>query len=279
MAPQRGKKKSCLGGRGCRKHPRHPSGYCTMHQPHEYQCKPATRKVAKIQLKGAGGDKKNSPLEKGLLKAFSVRKELKEALLKLTKDWNNKVFEYDPTNGNGCRKRIVVRKMVDIGLITKIHFKELMKLLQEITVDITGDIPGFCKPGATSVDPALIIAPKVGLKSNGWSGGVVHRDSDLSKEGGILSVEFVLDKILLSNGSVRFWPQSLQTPCDPSHPERYLETMKYEDLTAERGTVKVWDARMLHKSLPNKDNKTTVKIHWYIVTKSFVKKHGRLITH
>ena len=215
--------------------------------------------------------------KEGFLKAFDVDQKIKDNILELTKDWASKLFKYDPRHEQGLRKLIIIKGMIDVGLINQTDFDDLMKNLQVITDVITRDvdIPGFGGLGGCAHrDAGIIIAPKASRRTHEWTHGVIHRDDDMNKHGGVLAAEFVLDTITKENGSIRFWPTSLFAPCEPKHNDRYVKHLSCRELTAKKGSVKVWDARMLHQSLPNKGNKSTVKLLWHIVSKSWQKKHG-----
>ena len=263
----------CHGSRGCRKHPRYPSKYCRIHEPtitQECIKEAVSPNVAKTDK----GQSKMAPLEKGFLKAFTLDKNLKEKIIKFTEGWGAKILEQEPSLEERCRQRVPIQNMKDHGIICPNDYKRVMKMLQSITDNVTKEIPGYCKSGERMRDAELIIAPRVSSRSNEWTCGVIHRDIECNKQGLVLSVAMALDKVTQGNGSIRFWPESIHTPCDPKHRKRYVEKLTYEDLTVEKGTVTVWDARMLHQSLPNKDNETTIKISWYIVSKSYVPKQG-----
>ena len=90
-----------------------------------------------------------------------------------------------------------------------------------------------------------------------------------------MTASVLLHRLTKENGSVKFWVDSVQFPHDKKNPKRYV-SKEPEDRTCtwegDKGTMRVWDARMLHQSLPNKTNETTLKFAWTVMTRSYIKK-------
>ena len=112
--------------------------------------------------------------------------------------------------------------------------------------------------------PALIVAPPVSSRSSPWSCGPIHRDFDDIESTGVYSFLLCVDDVTEDNGAVLFWPESKKWPLD-SKKSIPLSTVT---LAGPKGTVFVWDSRMLHRSLPNKTNHVRKALSWFVNSQS-----------
>lgn len=153
------------------------------------------------------------------------------------------------------------------------------KIVQKITNSLKLEtLIGPSWKNAQIDDCELIIAGKRSKISNGRTPCSIHRDGDF-KEGleycEYLTASVLLHKLTLENGSVKFWMNSVQFPHDPKNPNRHVDKEPEDCIctwTGDKGTMRVWDARMLHQSLPNKTNETTLKFAWNILSKGYIAK-------
>ncbi len=115
-------------------------------------------------------------------------------------------------------------------------------------------------------EPVLVVAPPVSSRKNSWTCGSIHRDFDSMEESGVCTFYLCLEDLTEHNGPTKLWPHSKNCPCEAQHRGRGIERMKLksEILLGGRGTVLVWDSRLLHQSLPNKNETMRMGIAWMV---------------
>ena len=70
-----------------------------------------------------------------------------------------------------------------------------------------------------------------------------------------------MDDINDNGGGVRIWPDTKTTVLNRKCPTRHLpKNLEPVDTLGKKGDVIVFDQRLLHRSLVNKTNNTTVKL-------------------
>jgi hypothetical protein len=118
----------------------------------------------------------------------------------------------------------------------------------------------------TIKDLTLIIAPKSSCLSNSWTRGKIHRDFLDVDVTGVYSFMLFLHEVTPENGAIEYWKDSKLFPVDDHHPERAMsETGAVSTLmVGPEGTVYAFDARVLHRSLPNKTEKWRLTLQWVV---------------
>jgi hypothetical protein len=113
-------------------------------------------------------------------------------------------------------------------------------------------------------DVTLIIAPKTSCLSNSWTPGKIHRDFLDVDVTGVYSFMLFLHKVTTENGAIEYWKDSKLFPVDDHHPERAMTETGAVSKVMEgpEGTVYAFDARVLHRSLPNKTGKWRLTLQW-----------------
>jgi ectoine hydroxylase-related dioxygenase (phytanoyl-CoA dioxygenase family) len=139
----------------------------------------------------------------------------------------------------------------------KTVLKEILPLLLLVVVEAT-KVVAFPLKDSRIHAPVVVVAPETSIYSNAWTKGTLHRDFDCIETPGVYSFLLFLDEVTPENGTVAFWRHSKSVgPIDPRHPERALDQagLTSELLLGKEGTVYVWDARLLHRSLANRTQK------------------------
>jgi hypothetical protein len=118
--------------------------------------------------------------------------------------------------------------------------------------------------------PSIVVAPAVGSRSSAHTRSIVHRDYDTIKLSGVYTFELFLDDIEQSQPQVRFWHESKLCPLDPRNPKRDINKFGLEstDIFGIRGTVYIWDSRILHQSLPNTTQERRRAVIWMAKSES-----------
>ena len=114
----------------------------------------------------------------------------------------------------------------------------------------------------------LIVAPPDGSRSNSWTKGRIHRDFSSPEVSGVYTFLLCIDEVIEENGSIKMWCNSKKLSHDSSNPSRGKEGMDVKTLVGPKSTVFVWDARLLHQSLPNKSNNARTVLAWLVTSKS-----------
>ncbi len=113
-----------------------------------------------------------------------------------------------------------------------------------------------------------MLAPRVNGRSNWWTKGKTHCDFAYTEVAGIYTIMYCIDEIAEENGAVQIWKESKYSNHDAKNPTQATKDMKVTSLVGPKGTVFIWDARLLHQSLPNKTNKARRVLIWMISSKS-----------
>jgi ectoine hydroxylase-related dioxygenase (phytanoyl-CoA dioxygenase family) len=191
--------------------------------------------------------------------------------------WFEKLVSIHPLVESSSRKLLPLDKLVEKEIASSEDVNKCKQILRKITRSLLLEkLKGPSWKAFQIVECDLVIAGKISKSSNGHSPCPVHRDGEF-KEGldncELLTASVLLDDLNKDNGSVKFWKDSVQFPHCKKHPNRYIDK-EPDDRTytweGAKGTMLVWDARMLHQSLPNKSNETTLKLAWAIMSKRYI---------
>jgi hypothetical protein len=117
--------------------------------------------------------------------------------------------------------------------------------------------------------PTLVMAPALNSRSTSYTHGIIHRDLSNVDKTGVYTFVLFLDDVTPDNGAIKMWPKSKNCPHDRRSPKRVIKKSMLEDriLHGPRGTVCIWDARLLHQSLPNRTNKLRRTLVWMVNSK------------
>jgi len=131
------------------------------------------------------------------------------------------------------------------------------------------------KVGYDLYGASLVVAPPTiaGKKSsNSWTLGPVHRDQENLTLESVYSIMIFLDKVTEENGTIKFWRGSQMVKVQPKNAPRSAEQagLKTENCFGPEGNVAVWDARLLHQSLPNKTKCPRNTLHVFMARKDRV---------
>ena len=169
--------------------------------------------------------------------------------------------------------------------------------LQEMLLDITRSI--LDRPCATKSpvvnwinspvlienSPAIVIASKQNSRSLPWVEGRIHRDHT-EKQDDVLSFEVFLDDIDENTGAIRVWENSMDAELDEWNKKLSVQKVEAAEreqsqcgstatsqkvqpgvklATGKRGTLHIWNGRILHQSMSNRDTKkSTIRLHWIV---------------
>ena len=111
---------------------------------------------------------------------------------------------------------------------------------------------------------AMVVAPAKSTRSNSWSTGQIHRDFSEVEISGVYTFYLCIDEISEDNGAILFWPESKTCQVETKNPKRNIKEMKSMTLHGPKGTIFVWDSRMLHQSLPNKTADARKALVWLV---------------
>jgi hypothetical protein len=112
----------------------------------------------------------------------------------------------------------------------------------------------------------ISIAPPNTTRSNAWTCGAVHRDFNDVDQSGVYVFLLCVDEMTVDNGAIRFWRGSKNCRVDKRNPKRALKKLKQvpNTLVGKKGTVFVFDARLVHEPLPNKTDTRRVLLGWQV---------------
>lgn len=240
------KYRKCQAHRGCTKRKRTGSNYCTKH----HQEKEGTKwKAAKRQ----GEAEAPPPRVPGLVRmvdtrdtTFSRHQELRELVVRLLAGQDEK------------KLRRGVRKVVDVEASDP---QELWTIMEELTELARRHLPDVSDP--VVFEPAVIVAPAVGNRSNGHTKGVVHGDVEPDCPGHY-SFHYFLDEVGPRNGAIAFWPTTTDVARGPDVHKGVPKGHEREVLEGPAGALWVLDARILHQSLPNSTDVRRITISWTV---------------
>ena len=111
----------------------------------------------------------------------------------------------------------------------------------------------------------IVVAPPVSRKSNSWTKGPIHRDYEGGNPG-VCNFFLCMDDVTEENGAIELWEESKNVKIEKTNPERNLRKLKSRKLTGPKGTVFVFDARLIHRSLPNATTKSRSTLVWYALS-------------
>jgi len=134
-------------------------------------------------------------------------------------------------------------------------------------VSVASKTVGFPLKTPKIVKPLIVVAPKKSKLSNSWTKGGIHRDFDCVETSGVYSFMLFLDEVTAENGAIEFWKDSkLCGPLEKKCPERAINKagLASEVATGPKAYVMVWDARILHRSLPNKSQNQRLTLQWLV---------------
>jgi hypothetical protein len=229
---------------GCRKRGRHPSAFCINHTSEWIYPTPKDKVVhptsTAVQGRGYFG------------KFLFSNKEAFEMISKIAYE--------DP------------RLRDPNTIVTKCRFHqnyegtELQPLLGLIVQEARARIKFPIKSKARVQEPILVVAPPVSSRKNSWTCGSIHRDFDTVEESGVYTFYLCLEGMTEHNGPIKLWARSKNCPCEAHNRGRGIERMKLksEILLGGQGTVFVWDSRLLHQSLPNKNGIMRMGLAWVV---------------
>ncbi len=171
----------------------------------------------------------------------------------------------------------MIQELIRLGMPIDTCVRQLYKLEEEETNRVLGDLLELveeAKQLSTSFhckdprvqSPGMVMAPPVSGRSSSWAKGQIHRDFDDTTVSGVYSFLLCLTDVDASNGAIELWPGSTKIPHDPQFPMRYINRYKLESkiLTGQKGTLWIWDARILHRSLPNQTSKRRNTLMWFV---------------
>jgi hypothetical protein len=248
------------------------------HTPDKGKKRKRTKRAASPWKGKSRPQKLAYPRETGFLISVTVPLKLMAQLEDLVKGWLGKIVQKIPLVESSARKILPLRNMVEQEIISQQDADKVKQIVQKITNSLNlAKLKGSMWRGAQVDDLDFIIAGKVSKNSNNYTPCSVHRDSEWDEEElkrcELLSASVLLDKLTPKNGSVKFWLDSVQFPHSTKHPYRIIgkepenRTYTWE---GDKGTMRVWDSRMLHQSLPNETNETTLKLAWYVLSKRYI---------
>ena len=105
--------------------------------------------------------------------------------------------------------------------------------------------------------------------------GAMHRDQQITEISGCHQFLSLMDDINNNGGGVRIWPDTKTTVLNGECPTRHLpKNLKPVDMLGNKGDVVVFDQRLLHRSLVNKTNNTTVKLTFHVHKTGLILDHA-----
>ncbi len=156
-----------------------------------------------------------------------------------------------------------VRRLVDFEDAEKRTMnRHLMALVQEAQHDV--GLP-LTTP-VIGLSGNIVIAPKCGRVSNGWRKGNIHRDFNSPEVSGVYTFMLFLDDVTADNGAIEIWKESEECQVNPKNSMRAIDqdNLISECVEGKAGSLYIWDARLLHRSLPNKTETDRVTIAWVV---------------
>ena len=147
--------------------------------------------------------------------------------------------------------------------------KLLLSLTKSVlTLDSARNSPVVCwlQDPAIGTTPAVINAPHVNSRSSIHTHGTLHRDHGGPEED-LLSFEIFLDPVTESTGQVQFWERPMDSMVDVFTPRKWIKKEHHKASLAvgKKGTMYVWNGRIIHRSMPNTDPRIdTLRVHWIV---------------
>jgi hypothetical protein len=205
---------------------------------------------------------------------------LRSKIQELVKGWLQRAVCAGVVKISGIRKCVMVQEeLAHHRVISTREFNRLQGLLCKLSLEVV-DLPGFEEfKGSRLTQIEFIVAPP---KSPEYAHKPIHRDMEEDEsDPGCLLLTLLLDEITPKNGSVRFWTDTVLFPHNRKSPGRYLSESRCppKELKGEKGSLWLWDARMLHQSLPNTTEHTTNKLSWFLCSPGYIKSNPKYNTH
>jgi hypothetical protein len=121
-------------------------------------------------------------------------------------------------------------------------------------------------PEKWAMTPVIIVAPSAQIRYNSraWTKGGLHsdvREDEINQD--YVTLTILIDDITEENGSIEYWNESeFAGLVNPKSPERSVKHCKRSVINdSPKGSIWVWDARLLHRSLPNITEKERITIN------------------
>jgi hypothetical protein len=232
---------------GCRKYARGGVKFCLKHAPPISSVHEGAPSAAKAQATTSGPEKKEKT--RAYYKRFSLSTDSNSIFASVRSIIDDMVVpgmtEYEAAFGG---RSLVYLEGAALEAVTPL----LVQIVAEARSSAAFPLTHYVIRNAS-----LIVAPKVSSRSNSWTMGGVHRDMPEVDTPGVYSFMVFLDEVTLSNGAVQFWKESKLFPLNVRHAERPMRQTRssMDVLVGPKGTVFAWDARLLHRSLPNNTGK------------------------
>ena len=217
----------------------------------------------KERQKGEKPDEKKVQMERaGYFKSYSVSVKDNDNYIKIKQFIRDKVKSYEKDQ----RIQSGVRRLLEFDEEeTKVLHPCLLAMVEEARKEIKFPLrwPMMGHPGY------IVVAPKCAAKSNSWKRGKIHRDFSNPEISGVYTFMLFLDPVTKDNGAIEIWRESKTCPVEPNHKERGIlqRGLAPELVLGGEGTLKIWDARLLHRSLPNRTTRDRTTLLWMIKTK------------
>jgi len=108
-------------------------------------------------------------------------------------------------------------------------------------------------------------------RSRQHTNGKIHRDQVNTDVGGCYHFLLLMHDIDNNGGGVRMWPNTTTTASNERCPTRSIPSdVLPQDLLGKKGDVCVFDQRLLHQSLANQTDQTTVKFIFGVHRKGLI---------
>ena len=75
-----------------------------------------------------------------------------------------------------------------------------------------------------------------------------------------------LDDVTADNGAIEIWKESEECPVNPKNRMQAIvqNNLVSKCVKGKAGSLYIWDARLLHRSLPNKTKRDRVTLVWVV---------------
>jgi hypothetical protein len=261
--------------KGCRKHSRHPTSMCSSHGKkgavvevnHGVAKKTlpsVTKKTLSSVKKNAASTKNKTLSPKGLVTATKKPGYFGRFVVS-NKDLLQNISSYISASISSMEKDDLARGSRAFSYVE--DGESLKPFLEQIVEEARQCISFPLSKSEVYANAAGIsIAPPNSTRSNAWTCGAVHRDFNEVHQSGVYTFLLCVDEMTEENGAIRFWNGSKGCPVDKKNPTRGLQQMGLlpTTLVGAQGTVFVFDARLVHKPLPNKTDKQRILLGWQV---------------
>jgi ectoine hydroxylase-related dioxygenase (phytanoyl-CoA dioxygenase family) len=237
----------CCERTGCRKYARRPSPFCRNHKGNAKET---------VEVKGVAvtAEKLTPTKKKGYFGTFDLKDE--KTLEEITTKMNNHSNDFEENSNLMTGGRVMAN-------LDNVKMEDIRPLL-DLIMEEARDRIKFPLKKTRLVRASLVIAPASSNRSNSWTTGQIHRDFSDVDMSGVYVFYLCIDEITEHNGAITFWPESKTCPVSTKTPRRFIKNMQSTTLLGPRGTMFVWDARLLHQSLPNKTAGARKALVWLV---------------